>query len=79
MFILVQHANGEPFTCDGRIVVHDNRPEMEWLVPTHPVREIPGRTPEEVEARLGIPVMRLRDHPDMAGVRWPLRREHFVL
>lgn len=78
MWTVVTHATGEPFTLGGRLVVHDNRAELEWLIPTHPTRKLPGRTPEEVSARLGIPVMRLRDHPDLAGIQWPLRREDFV-
>lgn len=77
MFILVQHANQEPFTFRGRLVVHDSRAELEFLVPTHPVREVPGRTPEETAARLGIPTLALKDHPDMAAVRWPLDRRSF--
>lgn len=77
MYVLVQHASGEPFTFRGRVLVHGTREDLEWLVPTHPVREVPGRTPEEVQARLGVPVMQLRDHPDMAGIRWPLKKEDF--
>jgi hypothetical protein len=77
MFVSVTHHGGEPFTFRGALVVHDSREELEWLVPTHPVREIPGRTPGEVAARLGVPVLALKDHPDMASVRWPLKKEDF--
>lgn len=79
MWTVVQHASREPFTFGGRVIVHEDRTELEWLIPTHPVVELPGRTPEEVAARLGVPVMNLRDHPDMGPVKWPLDRKDFVL
>jgi hypothetical protein len=78
MWTIVQHGNGEPFTFQGQVIVHDSRAELEFLIPTHPAREIPGRTPEEVAARLGLPAMSLKDHPDMAAVQWPLDRRRFV-
>jgi hypothetical protein len=78
MFAPVTHGGREPFTFQGRVVVHGDRAELEYLIPTHPVVELPGRTPEEVAARLGVPVMPLKDHPDMASVRWPLDRRDFV-
>lgn len=77
MWVLVQHGNGEPFTFGGRLIVHGSREELEFLVPTHPAREVPGRSPEETAARLGIPTMALKDHPDMAAVQWPLDRRRF--
>lgn len=78
MFALVTNRQpAEPFTFRGRVLVHGDRAELEWLIPTHPVVELPGRTPEEVAARLGCPVMLLKDHPDMAAVSWPLDRRRF--
>ena len=78
MWANVTHGSREPLTYGGRVLVHDSREELAWLIPTHPVVELPGRTPEEVAARLGVPAMAWKDHPDMAGIRWPLDRRDFV-
>lgn len=58
-------------TYGGRIIWHDNPAEMEWLTTGAQVREIPRDVPDEL-------MMPLREHPKLAGVRWPLRREDFV-
>lgn len=77
MWALVQHANREPFTFGGRVVLHPDRAELAFLVPTHDVVELRGSTAEEVAERLGVPTMLLKDHPDMAAVSWPLDRRRF--
>jgi hypothetical protein len=57
------------FTLGGRILVHPNRTELEFM--------FPGRTAVDV-SRTTMPVMRWKDHP-----QWPLlppgpfRREDF--
>jgi hypothetical protein len=56
------------FTRGGAILVHDNRGELEFL--------FPGRETVDVSQSV-LPKTRWRDHPDMASVRWPLRREDF--
>jgi hypothetical protein len=78
MYAVVTHGGREPFSWGGRVLVHGDRAELEWLIPTHPVVELKGSTPEEVAERLGRPVMLWADHPDMAGIRWPLRRKDFL-
>lgn len=78
MWINVTHAGREPLTYQGQLLVHDDPAELEWLIPTHPVVEVLGRSPEEVAERMGLPVLRWKDHPDMAGIRWPLDRKDFV-
>ncbi len=70
-------STGEPYSLGGALLVHDDRAELEFLIPDRRTQSVSGRCPEEVAARLGRPVMRLRDHPDMADVRWPLNREDF--
>lgn len=73
----IRHSSGELCTFNGRVLVHNHKGEMQWLIPTHPVVELVGNSAEEVAARYGRPAMNLRDHPGMASVRWPLRRADF--
>jgi hypothetical protein len=68
----------ELVSLQGRVLVHDSRPELEWLIPGWPVVELKGDSPEEIADRLGRPVMLWKDHPGMAGIRWPLDRKDFV-
>ena len=71
-----RHSSGELVSYRGAILVHDNRAEIEWLIPTHPAVELSG-TREQIADRTGRTVMLWKDHPDMAAVRWPLRKEDF--
>lgn len=58
-------------TFGGRVLVHDNRAELEFLVKGDvAVRELPRDWPTDQ-------TLQLRDHPDFAAVRWPLTREQF--
>lgn len=59
-------------TYGGRVLWHDNAAELAYLFPvgTATVREIPAYFPDEL-------LMRVRDHPRMAAVRFPLTREQF--
>lgn len=61
-------VSGELLTYGGRVLVHDNRGELEWLFPNERVVPYDGRE---------LPTMRLADHPDMDAVSWPLRKESF--
>jgi len=60
-------ASGELLTFQGRILVHDNRGELEWLFPGEQIVLYSG----------ALPTMPICDHPDMAAVQWPLRKEDF--
>lgn len=55
----------------GRPLFHDNPAELEFLVrgPSLRVRVMPADL-----VAVGMPI---RAHPDLVGVRWPLRREDF--
>jgi hypothetical protein len=67
---LVGAASGELLTHRGRVLVHGNRDELEYLFPnTRVVRLSDGD--------IG-PTLPIRDHPDMASVKWPLRRKDFI-
>jgi hypothetical protein len=63
-------SSGELLTWRGRVLVHDNRHEMEFLCPNTPVVRI-------TDGELGQPVMRLRDHPHLEHITWPLQRADF--
>lgn len=69
-FALVGPRTGELLTYGGRVLVHNSRHEMEWLFPRSRVVRI-------TDGELGQPTMRLRDHPGLEAVRWPLRRQDF--
>jgi hypothetical protein len=77
MIILMGARSGEPLSYRGRVLLHDGpAAEVEFILPSVRVVEVRGPA-ERVAARLGRPVMRLRDHPDLASVRWPLDRRAF--
>lgn len=59
---------GDVFTLGGKVIVHGNRAELEFLFPHRQFADM------ECSA---LPMMRLWDHPDMAGIRFPLHREDF--
>lgn len=61
-------TTGQALTLNSRIVVHDNRHELEWLFPNTEVVDV---------TNTHMPVMRLKDHPDMSAVTWPLKKEDF--
>lgn len=57
-------------TYQGAIIVHDNKDEMQWLLPN-------ARVVRVSDGDLGAPILWLRDHPDCQHIRFPLRREDF--
>ncbi len=62
----------ELISFQGRVLVHDNVRELEWVF-RGPVEVI------QISARFASerPVMRLKDHPDMASCTWPLNQADF--
>jgi len=69
LYAVQTHDRRECFSLNGRILVHDNREELEFLIPGHDVVEVTGTT---------IPTMRWADHPDLKGiVTFPLNRNDF--
>lgn len=68
---LVNERQNDLYTLGGRIIVHDNKAELEWLFPkTRVVRLSDGN--------IG-PTLRLCDHPRFVeqGITFPLKREDF--
>jgi len=58
-------------TWGGRILVHDNRDEMSWLVPFGAtVKELPRDIPEGQT----VPLLA---HPNFTGVTRPITKEQF--
>lgn len=61
----------EFLTVGGRVLVHQNRAEMEWLFPGSTVREVPPTFPPDQ-------TLPLEHHPALVGVvTFPIRKEEF--
>lgn len=56
----------------GKVLVHDDRAELEFLFPGVRVVE-PGVALAQYDT---LPV---KEHPDLGHLEWPLRREDFKL
>lgn len=68
---------GELLSYRGRVLLHDGpAEEVAYLLPTVTPVQLPGDA-QRIAARLGRPVLMLRDHPSMASVRWPIDRRDF--
>lgn len=70
-FAILNRVTGGLTTYRGHVLTHDNRAEMEYLFPGSKVIRV-------VDSDLDQPEMPIKQHPAMASVRWPLRREDFV-
>lgn len=57
-------------TYQGRVIVHGNREEMEFLLPNSKIVRI-------TDGDLGQPVMKLKDHPGLSHISFPLKRSEF--
>jgi len=68
MYGICGRSTGQILSYNGRAILHDDRGEMEFLFPAEKIIPV---TCLENEFIL------LRDHPDMAAVKWPLRKEDF--
>lgn len=68
-----EHAR-DLLTLNGRPIVHDNREEMQWLLPD--ARVVPVNE-HDLRRRSPLPPLPLNRHPDLEGIRWPLDRSQF--
>ncbi len=68
-YAMVGQRSGDLLSYGGRVLTHPVREEIEFLVRNVRVVEL-TRDP-------GAPLMRLRDHPGLAHIRWPLQRGDF--
>jgi hypothetical protein len=57
-------------THGGRVLWHDSKPELEFLVPGVRVVELPPDLPPDQ-------CLPIREHPDFASTSFPLRRQDF--
>lgn len=64
----------------GRVIVHDNLRELEFLFPKYRDGQVRFVEVELDGDRLrdGRPTMPLKDHPDMDMVTWPINPANFV-
>jgi hypothetical protein len=68
---MLGRRSGQLLSYGGRVLVHNDKAELEFLFPTARVIRI-------TDGDLDQPTMSIREHPSMASVSWPLRREDFV-
>lgn len=67
-------VTGDLLTFQGRPIVHDNRAELEWLLPGANIRRV---TDQDLVRRSPLPPLPIREHPAYAGLSFPLRRSEF--
>ena len=66
-YALKGSVSGELLTYQGRILVHPDRGELEFLFPNEQAVPYDG----------ALPTLPIAHHPDMAAVTWPLDRKDF--
>ena len=74
MYALWGEQTRDILTLDGRPIVHDNRDEMQFLMPKAKVIPV---TEADLKARSPLPPMRLRNHPALVHLTWPLDPKDF--
>lgn len=62
---LVGQVSGEVLTYKGRVLVHQNKEELEYLFPNNRVVPLPGYYGEDL-------TMQIKNHPDMDTIVFPL-------
>lgn len=65
MYCLIGRTTNEPLSYKGRVIVHDDKAEMEYLFPNNRVVKLPAVYGEDL-------TMALKFHPDMDTVKFPL-------
>jgi hypothetical protein len=71
-YALYGEASQSALTFNGKVLVHNDRAELELLFPGVRVVELGSMIPEH-------DTMQVRDHPSLGAVKWPLNREDFKL
>lgn len=62
--------SGDLLSYGGRILVHDNMNELQFLFPGTQVMQVSASLPEEL-------LLPISAHPEMSSVRFPLDRKDF--
>ena len=68
MYGIVGRTTRQLLTYQGKVILHDDRGEMEFLFPAEKVIAVES---------WGEDFLLLKDHPNMAPVRWPLSKTDF--
>jgi len=68
MFALKGSRSGDLLTLNGKVIVHDNERELQFL--------FRGAEPVKVSIR-PEEALPLWAHPDMAGIKFPLEKKDF--
>lgn len=72
MYAAVGLISNELLSFNGRVLVNENREEIEWLLSGVKAVKLP-------KADIGRPLMKLKDHPDIPKwVKWPLDRKEWL-
>lgn len=74
MWALFGRVTHDLLTLGGRVIVHDNRAELEWICPRARVVRVTDR---DLVQRSPLPPLPLPQHPALAGVSWPLKRSEW--
>ncbi len=69
-YFAFKSLSGGYITSGGRVIIHNNRKEMEWLFPRNEVVELNIKPDPET-------TIALKFVPGMEPVRFPLRKEDF--
>jgi hypothetical protein len=64
-YCLIGRSTKEPLSYQGRVIVHGDKSELEFLFPNERVAPLPKHFDEGM-------TMALKDHPDMEPIKWPL-------
>lgn len=78
MFAIEGATTKEILSFRGKMVLHHDKAEMEFIFPGQRVVVLNGYTIQECAQKYGRPAMWLKDHPDMANVEWPLDPRRFL-
>lgn len=65
LYCLVGRVTGDLLSWKGRVLVHEDKAELEYLFPANRVVELPSIYAEDL-------TMPLKFHPDMEAVQFPL-------
>lgn len=68
-YAMKTQRSGELVSLGGRVLVHENPYELEFL--------FLGIQAVRIGRNFDLPTMSVKDHPGLADVRWPLRKEDF--
>jgi hypothetical protein len=74
MYALYGPATQDLLTLDGRVIVHNNRSELEWVCPRARVVRV---TERDLAQRSPLPPLPLPQHPALAGLSWPIERSEW--